>query len=99
MMPVSFQPPPPPPQPPSPSSLTDAQMKQTWSQLMRTGKVKPSAAQCLVDMPAEYSTEAPPPRPAVNSQAMNTIGLHPQQNNRPVKRSSAFSSDFRDPFT
>jgi hypothetical protein len=55
------------------------------------------AAQCIIDMPpGMYSVEAPPPRPVVLSQAMNTIGLHPQHAG-PVPRSTAFTSMFRDP--
>jgi len=98
MMPVSHEPAPPPPPQVNFQPLSQDEMQQTWSSLMRTGKVRASAAQCMVDMPPEYSMEPPPPRPPVNSQAINTIGLHPQQGGRPVKRSTAFTSDFRDPF-
>lgn len=90
---------PPPPAPPKPEPpLSPDEMRETWSYLMRSGKVKPSAAQCLVDMPPDYSYERRPPKPPILSQAMNTIGLHPQDGGRPVRRSAAFTSDFRDPF-
>lgn len=92
----------PPPQPPSPQrappggQLSANEMQETWGQLMRSGKMRGSAAQCLVEMPPEYSYEAPPKPPPISSQSMLTIGLH--GHNRPVKRSTAFTSDFRDPF-
>ena len=54
-------PPPPPPQVKF-DALSQGDMQQTWSHLVRTGKVRPSAAQCLVDMPPEYSVEPPPVR-------------------------------------
>jgi hypothetical protein len=90
-------PPPPPPQVKF-DALSQGDMQQTWSHLVRTGKVRPSAAQCLVDMPPEYSVEPPPPRPPISSQSLQTIGLHPQGGGRPVARSTRFTSDFRDPF-
>ena len=82
---------------PATNLMSTQDMQQSWSHLMRSGKVRPSAAQCLVEMPPEYSKEAPP-MPAVLSQSMHTIGLHAPNGNRPVKRSSHFTSDFRDPF-
>ena len=90
------------PQPPSPQraptggQLSSNEMQETWGQLMRSGKMRGSAAQCLVEMPPEYSYEAPPKPPPISSQSLLTIGLH--GHNRPVKRSTAFTSDFRDPF-
>lgn len=89
---------PPPQQPQQPIQMDPNEMQQTWSHLMRTGKVRQSAAQCMVHMPPMYSLEPPPPMPPVNSHAINTIGLHPQNGGRPVRRSTAFTSDFRDPF-
>ena len=65
---------------------------------MRGGNIKPSAAQCMVDMPPMYQAEPPPPRLAIDSYAMNTIGLHPTNGNRPIRRTNHFTSDFRDPF-
>ena len=98
----SAPPPPPPPpqpmQPPPPQPLSPAEMQQTWSDLMRSGKIRPSAAHCMVEMPPGYSYEAPPPMPPVASHAINTIGLHPQHGGRPVRRNAAFTKDFRDPF-
>lgn len=81
--------------PPAPLPFNPDQMQQTWSQLMRTGKVRPSAAQSMIEMPPDMSYEQPAPAYA-RSQALMTIGLHPRT--QPVKRSSAFTSDFRDPF-
>lgn len=77
--------------------MSDDDMSQTWSSLMRTGGLKPSAAQCMVQLPADYSQEAAP-RPHGMGFAMNTIGLHPQNGGRPLRKSSKFTSDFRDPF-
>jgi len=104
--PASIAIPPPEPQPqqhtlaPSSQPLSPQQMHETWAHLLRTRQAPSqlSSAQCLIDMPPEYSTEAPPPRPALDSQSMLTIGLHPQNGGRQVRRSSAFTSDFRDPF-
>jgi len=109
MAPASFMPQPQhseatsaPPAEPSPASspkLSPEQMQQTWSTLMRQGKLpQPSAAQCLVEMPAHYSREAPPPQATVNSHSLLTIGLHPQNGDRSIRRSNKFTSDFRDPF-
>lgn len=109
MAPASFLPQPQPhaapsalPAEPSPASspkLSPEQMQQTWSTLMRQGKLPPgSAAQCLVEMPAHYSREAPPPRPTVSSHSLLTIGLHPQGGDRSIRRSTKFTADFRDPF-
>jgi len=81
---------------PTGGQLSPNEMQETWGQLMRSGKMRGSAAQCLVEMPPEYSYEAPPKPPPISSQSLLTIGLH--GHNRPVKRSTAFTSDFRDPF-
>ena len=85
-----------PSQPPTPAQLSPNEMQETWGQLMRSGKMRPSAAQCMVEMPPDYSYEAPNKPPAISSQSLLTIGLHGHEG--PVKRSSAFTSDFRDPF-
>jgi len=84
---------------PSPQ-LSPDEMHQTWSTLMRTGKARgqQSAAQCMIDMPPAYSLEAQAPRPAIDSQSLMTIGLHPANGGRQVRRSTQFTSDFRDPF-
>jgi len=82
--------------PPNGGPLSPVEMQQTWSTLMRTGKVKPTAAQCLVEMPPEYSTEDAPKPPPISSQSLMTIGLH--DHNLPVRRSTHFTKDFRDPF-
>ena len=98
--PLQAPPAPPPDMPPAPATggpLSPKEMQQTWSELLRTRKHKPSAAQSLIQMPPEFSTEAPPRAPHIASQSLMTIGLHDDKN-RMVKRSSAFTSDFRDPF-
>lgn len=77
--------------------MTDDQMGQTWSNLMRSGKLQPSAAQCMVQLPSSYSEE-PKPQQQTMGFAMNTIGLHPANQGRPMRKSSKFTSDFRDPF-
>ena len=85
--------------PPPPPALSPEQMHETWGHVLRTQKTNSftSAAQCMIQMPPEYRTEAPPPLPTLgNDQSLLTIGLHPH--NKPVRRSSAFTSDFRDPF-
>jgi hypothetical protein len=85
--------------PPPPAALSPEQMHETWGHVLRTQKTNSytSAAQCMIQMPPEYRTEAPPPMPTLgNDQSLLTIGLHPH--NKPVRRSSAFTSDFRDPF-
>ena len=87
---------PPPPQPPQPPQQFE--QGETWAMAMRAGKVRQSSALCMIEMPPQYSLEAPPPVPPVASFAVNTIGLHPQNQGRPVRRSNAFTSDFRDPF-
>ena len=84
--------------PPAFQPLNLNEQQQPWGQLMRAGKVRQSAATCLIEMPAEYRMEAPPPMPPVASHAMNTIGLHPQNGGRPVMRSTAFTSTFCDPY-
>ena len=62
-------------------------------------KLPQSSAQCMIHMPDSYSIEPPPPKPALDSQSMLTIGLHPQTGGRrAVRRSTHFTSDFRDPF-
>jgi hypothetical protein len=57
--------------------ISPEQMQQTWSQLMRSRKLPQSSAQCLIDMPPAYAIEPPPPQPALTSQSLMTIGLHP----------------------
>jgi hypothetical protein len=88
--------------PPSPQ-MSQEQMQQSWSQLMRTGKVRASAAQCLCELPPDLQynqgeSGLPPPKLAIPSQSVMTIGLHPRNGGRPVRRSTAFTSNFRDPF-
>jgi len=78
--------------------ISPEQMQQTWSQLMRSRKLPQSSAQCLIDMPPAYAIEPPPPQPALTSQSLMTIGLHPANGGRAVRRSTQFTSDFRDPF-
>ena len=76
--------------------LSNAEMTQNWSDLMRQGRVKLSAATSLIEFPPELSIEPPPKIPALLSQGINTIGLH--GHNRQIRRSNKFTSDFRDPF-
>ena len=78
--------------------ISEEQMHTTWSELLRTRKLPQSSAQCMIHMPDSYSIEPPPPKPALDSQSMLTIGLHPQPGGRAVRRSTHFTSDFRDPF-
>ena len=88
------------PPPPAPE-LSAEQMQQTWSELMRSRKRLPlSSAQSMIHMPEAYSIEAPPPRPALDSQSLMTIGLHATHgaNGRPIRRSNKFTNDFVDPF-
>ena len=96
--------PPEPPQPFAPRDSSSAQqmsseeLQQTWSQLMANKKFRPSAAMSIIDLPKEYYAERPPPMPAVNDQSMPTIGLHPQNGGRPVRRTASFTNTFTDPF-
>ena len=102
--PPTFQAPPQPFPPPSYGSVQQQQqmsseeMQQTWSHLMANKKFRPSAAMSIIDLPKEFVAERPPPAPAINNQSMHTIGLHPQNGGRPVRRTTSFTSTFSDPF-
>ncbi len=76
--------------------MSESEMNETWSALMRSGKMKPSAAQCMVTLPG--NPVEPEPKPYNVHFGMNTIGLHPAASSRPAARSNKFTSDFRDPF-
>ena len=82
----------------APQQLNSWEMQQTWAELKRSRRLPLSAAQCLVDMPPVYSIEPAPKPPAVDSQSLLTIGLHPMDGGRSVRRTTHFTSDFRDPF-
>lgn len=94
--------PPLPPDLPQPE-MTQEAMTQTWAQLIRSGKVRPSAGLCMVDAVAmqPFDTLPAPPKPLGIDigQSINTIGIHDATGGRPVKRSTKFTSDFRDPLS
>jgi len=78
--------------------ISGTQLEETWGNLIRSGHV--STAQCLVNLPPEFTENKPPAKPRIPPQ-MNAIGLTEPNHagygaHHPLGQK--FTNSFRDPY-